>query len=167
MTVIAFIISILLPGLGQVLLSRYWKGLIVFFSIIILLDMSLVILPCLLGWQDSNQIRILLVSLALIIYLYNLWDIFNIIYWKQRSYLQEKKNALLKQGIIYYLQNDLDNAKNEFMKALKIDDGNIDTLYYLSKTEEARGKASQARKISNQLSNLDFKNKWLPPLLHI
>lgn len=165
MKTVAFVFSILLPGLGQVLLSRYRKGLIVFFSIIISLDLSLIILPCLLGWQNSKQIGILLVVLAIIIYLYNLWDIFNIIYWKQRVSLQKKKKDMLKQGIVCYLQNDLDKAEKEFIKALKIDNDSIDILYYLSKTEEALGKISQKKRIVNKISHLDFTNKWKPPLL--
>lgn len=165
MRTVAFIFSILLPGLGQVLLSRYRKGLIIFFSIIISLDLSLIILPCLSGWQNSEQIRFFLIALTIIIYLYNLWDIFNIIYWKQRFSRRKKKEDLLKQGIVYYLQNDLERAKKEFMKALKIDNDNIDILYYLSKIEEALGKIPQKRRIVNKLSHLDFTNKWEPPLV--
>ncbi|MFH0888223.1 MAG: hypothetical protein V1871_03345 [Planctomycetota bacterium] len=165
MKAIAFIFSILLPGLGQVLLSRYRKGLIIFFSIIISLDLSLIILPCLSGWKNSERIRLFLIILTIIIYLYNLWDIFNIIYWRQRFSLRKKREDLLKQGIVYYLQNDLEKAKKEFMKALKIDNDNIDVLYYLSKTEEAFGEIPQKRRIVNKLSHLDFANKWKAPLL--
>jgi tetratricopeptide (TPR) repeat protein len=165
MKIVAFVLSTLLPGLGQILLSRYRKGLIIFFSLIILLDLSLIILPCLYGWQNSKQIRIVIITLVVFIYLYSLWDIFNIVYWRERDSVQNKKRVLLKQGIVYYLQNDLDNAKKEFLEALRLDKDDIDILYYLSKTEGALGKIAHKKRLLNKLSQLDFTNKWKSPSL--
>jgi tetratricopeptide (TPR) repeat protein len=159
----AFTLSVVFPGLGQVLLGRYLKGILIFFSIIILLDLSLVILPIILLFPlglPSGTLCSMFYALCFLIYLYNLWDISNIVYLRYRKRLQEKKKTILKQSIIYYLQNDLNSAKSELRKALKLDKDDVDTLYYLSRIERASGRTSKEKAILTKLSNLDLENKW-------
>jgi len=157
----AFILSLFFPGLGQVLLSRYLKGLFIFFSVIILLDLSLVILPFMLGWQDSAQIRTTGIILVASLYLYNVWDIFNIVYYRKRKSLKARKDILLKEGIKYYLQNDLYGARKELKNALKLDSDDTDVLYYLFRIEESLGEGARKKRILNKLSLLDFDKKWV------
>ena len=161
MHVFAFILSLFFPGLGQVLLSRYLKGLLIFFSVIILVDLSFVILPFIWGWQDSAQVRTFGSILAASIYLYNLWDIFNIIYYRKRKSLRKEKDILLKAGIKCYLQNDLYGARKELKKALKLDKDDIDVLYYLFRIEEFLGETDRGKRLLNKLSLLDFDKKWV------
>ncbi|HLD36499.1 MAG TPA: hypothetical protein VJC37_07235 [Planctomycetota bacterium] len=161
MNLLAFILSLFFPGLGQVLLSRYLKGLFIFFSIIILVDLSSVILPLIWGWQDSAQARTFAGILAAVIYLYNLWDIFNIVYYRKRKSLQRKRGELLKAGIKYYLQNDLYGARKELKKALKLDKDDIDVLYYLFRIEGSLGETAREKRLLNKLSLLDFDKKWV------
>lgn len=156
-----FILSIFFPGLGQVLLSRYLKGFFIFFSVIILIDLSFVILPFMWGWQDSAQARVSVGILAASIYLYNLWNIFNIVYYRKRKSLQRVKEVLLKAGIKYYLQNDLYGARKELKKALKLDGDDIDVLYYLFRIEESLGETARGKRLLNKLSLLDFDKKWV------
>jgi hypothetical protein len=161
MHVFALILSLFFPGLGLVLLSRYLKGLLIFFSVIILVDLSFVILPFIWGWQDSAQVRTSVGILVAAIYLYNLWNIFNIVYYRKRKSLQKKKEALLKAGIKYYLQNDLYGARKELKKALKLDNDDIDILYYLFRIEGFLGEAAREKRLLNKLSLLDFDKKWV------
>ena len=114
-------------------------------------------------------------ALCLCVYLYNLWDIFNIVYYRKRKSLQEKKKILLKQGIKYYLQNDLYAARKELKKTLKLDKDDIDIIYYLSRIEKTLGEAgvdgerhkwrhgasAPEKQLLNKLSLLDFDNKWV------
>ncbi|MEK7309660.1 MAG: hypothetical protein AAB038_02440 [Planctomycetota bacterium] len=100
-------------------------------------------------------------ALCLCVYLYNLWDIFNIVYYRKRKSLQEKKKILLKQGIKYYLQNDLYAARKELKKTLKLDKDDIDVLYYLFRIEESLGETARGKRLLNKLSLLDFDNKWV------
>ncbi|MEW6026990.1 MAG: hypothetical protein AB1599_06835 [Planctomycetota bacterium] len=94
------------------------------------------------------------------IYLFNLWDIFNIVYFRKRKSLQEKKRALLKQGIEYYLKNDLYEARKELKNALKLDKDDIDIIYYLTRVEKALGEAGREKQLLNKLSLLDLDKKW-------
>ncbi|MDI6787299.1 MAG: hypothetical protein QME51_02880, partial [Planctomycetota bacterium] len=139
--------SLFLPGIGQVLLSRHARGVIIFFSIIILLDIALIILPL----YDGSAFGVYgakgatlrsefmapsaapLYALCFIVYAYNLWDIFNIVYWSNRRALKEKKKTILKRAITYYLKADIDSSRDELKKALKLDKEDINVLYYLSK----------------------------------
>lgn len=154
-----FIVSIFFPGLGQVLLSRHFKGIIMFFSYVILLDMGLLILPFILPEISPPSVTIC-IALAVLIYLYNLWDIFNIVYYRHRNSLKEKKTLLVKQGIIYYLKNDMVHAHKEFVRAYKLDKDDIDVIYYLSVIKDALGKTGQASYLLNKLYHLDFDKKW-------
>lgn len=164
MNAIALIISIFFPGLGQVLLSRYLKGLLIFFFTVILLDLSLLIIPFLFPTLHALRSEFTLKGLYLLsvcIYLYNLWDIFNIVYYRKRKSLQEKKKVLLKQGIKYYLQNDLYAAQKELKRALKLDNDDIDILYYLFRIEGFLGETAREKRLLNKLSLLDFDKKWV------
>lgn len=159
-----FILSVFFPGLGHVLLSRYIKGLSIFFSVIILLDLSFIIMPFVIT-PDPDSIGASICSAfnvaAIFIYLYNLWDIFNIVYYRKRKSLRRQKNVLLKDGIKFYLQNDLSNARNELKKALKLDNDDIDILYYLFMTGKHSGKNAGGKRLLNKLNSLDFDKKWV------
>lgn len=159
MSMFPFILSILFPGLGQVLLSRYLKGVLIFFSTIILLDLSFIIFPFILPNTHYQLNNILKIS-AVLIYLYNLGDIFNIVYYRHRAFLREKKELLIKQGLTYYLQNDIDSAHKEFIKAYKLDKDDIDTIYYLSKAKKLLGKTIQEKRLLRKLVKFDFNYKW-------
>jgi tetratricopeptide (TPR) repeat protein len=154
-----FILSIFFPGLGQVLLSRHLKGLFIFFSVIILLDFAFIILPLTLQHYPAYIQRAAGYTVV-VIYLYNLWDIFNIVYYRHRKSLREKKEALLKEGITYYLQNDFNKARAELKRALKLDNDDIDILYYLSRIESAAGDPVREKHLLNRLGLLDFDKKW-------
>jgi hypothetical protein len=154
-----FILSVFLPGLGQVLLSRYLKGLFILFSIIILLDLYLVIIPFL--FPTLHALRSTLYILSVCIYLYNFWDIFNIVYYRKRKSLQERKKFLLKQGVKYYLKNDLYAARQELKRALKLDKDDVDMIYYLGRIEKSLGDTRQEKLLLNKLSLLDFDKKWI------
>ena len=159
-----FILSIFFPGLGQVLLSRYLKGLIIFFSIIILLDLSFIIIPfVVIPATDSAGPTICFTfnMVSVFVYLYNLWDIFNIVYYRKRKSLRKKKDILLKEGIKYYLQDDLYSARKELKRALKLDKDDIDMLYYLFRTEKSLGEAVREKRLLNKLNLLDFDKKWV------
>jgi len=153
------ILSLFFPGLGQVLLSRYLKGLLIFFSVIVLLDLALLIIPFLL--PTLYALRSTLYALCLCIYLYNLWNIFNMIYYRKRKSLRKEKDILLKAGIKCYLQNDLYGARKELKKALKLDKDDIDVLYYLFRIEGFLGETARGKRLLNKLSLLDFDKKWV------
>ena len=114
-----------------------------------------------LGWQDSAQIRTTGIILVASLYLYNVWDIFNIVYYRKRKSLKARKDILLKEGIKYYLQNDLYGARKELKNALKLDSDDTDVLYYLFRIEESLGEGARKKRILNKLSLLDFDKKWV------
>jgi len=155
----AAILSIIFPGLGQVAISRYLKGIIIFFSIIISLDIALIIIPLVLP-EDYLQFKNKLLLLTAIIYIYNLWDIFNLVYFRHRKSMKERKKTYLKQSIIYYLQNDLINAQKELTKAYKLDKDDVNILYYLSKISEFSGEINRNSNLTEKTRQLDFTDKW-------
>lgn len=67
----------------------------------------------------------------------------------------------MKAGIKYYLQNDLYGARQELKKALKLDNDDLDILYYLFRIEGFLGETAREKRLLNKLSLLDFDKKWV------
>ena len=160
MNLFAFTLSLFLPGLGQVLLNRYWRGTIIFFLWLISLDLALVILPCILGATKWENISIFLLVFAAIIYLYNIYNITWIVFLRKRASLANNKKRLFKNGIYYYLNNDLDKACKSFVKLLDIDNDDIDAIFYLATAYKAGEYYSRMRRLLSRGDNLDLAKKW-------
>ncbi len=157
------IMSILLapfPGLTQIYLGRYLRGILFFFGFVILLDLGLVIIPCLLLAVPSNPASNGFYLGAGVFWCYHVGDIIRIIWWRERKDLREKKNLLFQDALALYLQDKLDAAQTAFRKILKIDRDDPDALFYLGKIYQAAGKKYQAKYLFQKSLNLDPREKW-------
>ncbi len=151
-------LSVFLPGLGQVLLNRYQRGIIIFFLSIISTDMAFVILPCLME-SGLNVIRPVLLAFCAIIYFYNLYDIIWIVLLRERTALKGRKTTLFKNGITAYLRNDFDNARLVFRKILHIDSDDADAIFYLAMAYKSIDNQRKTRQLLNTGYDLDFTRK--------
>ncbi|MBI4712576.1 MAG: hypothetical protein HY762_04655 [Planctomycetes bacterium] len=158
MKLLALLLSVFLPGLGQVWLSRYRRGIALFFSVVILLDLALVIIPF--SVPSLSAIIFILWAFAVIIYIYNLNDIIWVVFLRERRSLAEKKKPLFQEGVKFYLANNLDNAAESFRQVLKLDRDDIDVMFYLALVYKNMGKHGNGRRMFNKCSNLDLNNKW-------
>lgn len=158
MKLFALLLSIFLPGLGQVWLSRYRRGIAIFFSVVILLDLALVIIPF--SAPSLSAIIFVLWTLAVIIYIYNLKDIIWIVFLRERRSLTEKKKPIFQEGVKFYLTNNLANAAESFYQVLKLDRDDIDAMFYLALVYKNMGNYNLADRMFSQCSNLDLNEKW-------
>jgi len=157
----ALVLSIILPGLGQVLTGRHRRGVVLFFAYLVFLDLAFIILPCL--WGEMLLARILSKGLfisALIIWCYNIIDILRIIWWRERRSLREKKKALFGEVINLYLQNNLMQARTKANEILRIDRDDPDAFFYLGLMAKKETKDNLAQKYWTQSLVLDETEKW-------
>ncbi|MFH1226483.1 MAG: hypothetical protein V1701_01100 [Planctomycetota bacterium] len=156
MKLFAFILSVFLPGLGQVLLERYRRGIIIFFSYIILLDLVFVILPCLYG--ISTELKNILLFVSAGIYIYNLYNITWIIFLRELDSFLDKKKNLFKNCILLYLKNDIGNALSQTTKLFHIDPDDANSTFYLAMIYNSLNNPAKAKKLIIRCSILS--DKW-------
>jgi len=153
-------ILFIIPGLGQILTGRYLRGFILFFSFVILIDLSLVILPFVWENYQIEAVRPVFIIAAVIIWFYNIIDILRIIWWRERENLQKRKITIFQKAFTMYLQDNLIEAEKILRSLLKMDRDDVDTLFYLGVISHRQGKRGRARSYFNKLLQLDETQKW-------
>lgn len=157
MNLFAFILSLFLPGLGHVLLNRYWRGTIIFFLCLISLDLALILLPCISGHTDVSAAILIFVG---IIYFYSLYDIIRIVFLRKRTALTDRRKTLLKDAICYYLNNDSDKACKSLAKILHFDRDDVEATFYLAMNYKLLGNSNKMKGLLDRCYNLDASRKW-------
>lgn len=159
-TKVSALILSLMPGLGQILTGRYWRGMVLFFSLLIFVDLALIILPCVWGYTQIRDISLALLVSAGIVWLYNMVDILRIIWWRERRSFQEKKKPLFQEALALYLRNDLGGALKKFRQILGLDRDDSDALFYVGMVFKNQAKLKRARRYFTRCLLLDETEKW-------
>ena len=74
---------------------------------------------------------------------------------------EEKLRALcLRQGTVFFLQNDLDAAIDEFQRALVVDPFDVEAQFRLGVTLSRAGRAREARRWLRRARKYDIDEKW-------
>lgn len=157
------IISILLsplPGLTQIYLGRYFRGMIFFFSFVLLLDMGLVIIPCVLFAYPDNPVSRGFYMGAVMIWGYHVWDVMRILWWRERKVIQDKKKELFHQMLICYLQDKLTEAVMVLKEILRLDRDDSDAFFHLGVIAKVQGKKYRAKYLFQKSLSLDPAEKW-------
>ncbi|MCK4909362.1 MAG: hypothetical protein KAS70_05640 [Planctomycetes bacterium] len=161
MKTLSLILSLLpLPGLGQIIMGRYFRGTVFFLSFVILVDLAFIIFPTLWGPAEARQLSNLLILIALFIWAYNIFDIIRIVYWRERASLQERKKDLFREGLTLYLRNDLHEARKIFSRILKLDRDDPDAIFYLGVIARYLDQPRRAARLFQRCLSLDETEKW-------
>lgn len=149
-----------LPGLTQIYLGRYLRGMLFFFAFVILFDLGLVIIPCLLLAYPTNPVSRGFYIGAGMLWCYHLWDVIRILWWRERRSLQDRKRPLFHNALAWYLQDKLSEATTVFREIIKLDRDDPDALFYLGMICQASGKKYQAKYLFQKSLNVDPSEKW-------
>ncbi len=149
-----------LPGLTQIYLGRYFRGMLFFFSFILLVDLGLVIIPCVLFAYPDNPVSRGFYMGAGMVWCYHIWDVIRILWWRERKVIQDKKNKLFHQMLICYLQDKLAEAVMVLEEILRMDRDDSNAFFYLGVIAKARGKKYRAKYLFQKALSLDPVEKW-------
>jgi tetratricopeptide (TPR) repeat protein len=153
---IALILSIIQPGLGQVLMNRFLKGAVIYLSTIILACAILLINHT--PWISPDKIylgrlTIALVSIILLLWAYNLIDILKLTYHPSGQ-MEIEKQRIFREGLDYYTKGNLLMALPKFRQVVQFDPQDIDGILYLGMCCQKLGQLDKADKLFKKYMRL-------------
>ncbi len=155
---IALILSLILPGLGQVLLGQLLKGAFIYLWFVILVSASIgishgliTILPG--GLGDGILIQNIILTAIALLWLYNLVDIVRFVRGGS-GIVEKEKQRVFQEGLEHYINGNLRAAVPKFNEVIKIDSHDVDGILYLGMTYEKIGEREKADKAFQRYFNL-------------
>jgi tetratricopeptide (TPR) repeat protein len=136
------------------------RGLCIFAVIGLLFD-SIVV--GLFGPETGNSSDFLILGsagLAFLVWVYSLYDVWRRAFGRYRESLRVVKYKHYRTGLIHYLGGDFEGAAREFKSALKLDDEDVDALYYLAVTYLDNDNTRAGRRLLKRCKALDTQKKW-------
>ena len=157
---LSLLAALLIPGSGHIILGSTMRGLCIFAVIGLLFDGIVVGLfgP---GTGNSSDLLILCSgSFAFLVWAYSLYDVWRRAFGRYRESLRVVKYKHFRTGLIHYLGGDFERAAREFRSALKLDDEDVDALYYLAVTSLDNGNTRAGMRLLKRCKALDRQKKW-------
>jgi tetratricopeptide (TPR) repeat protein len=154
--IIALILSIIFPGLGQVFMQRLRKGILLYVAAIILWWLIFFHKSLIVTWFNSiqlAQINLIAIIILAFLWLYNLSDIIKLTRPSLRAFEIEKRRVF-REGLSYYVTGQFQMAIPRFIQMVKIDPRDIDGILYLGMCYEKIGKKDKADKLFGKYTAL-------------
>jgi len=157
---LAVLASLFLPGAGQLLLGRSLRGLST--AAVWGLVADGVILgfygPFVGPWADS------LVAgsgiLGILVWSYSLYDVWHRGFGRFREGVRIEIYKHFRTGLVNFLGRDYAAAAHEFRFVLKLDDEDVDGLFYLGLAAKEMGNIPRSRRLLRKCRALDSTGKW-------
>jgi tetratricopeptide (TPR) repeat protein len=159
-------VSVVLPGLGQVVAGRTLRGLALFFLFGCAADgyfysQALRILPPEVAPVAPGLVRTLSLVGGGLVWLVAFADVVRLASRNRRIRSRAAEaTAHIRKGLIAYLRHDLPAATRAFLAALRIDDRDPDALYHLGVAYAAAGQRRKARRALRRCVRFDADGKW-------
>jgi tetratricopeptide (TPR) repeat protein len=97
---------------------------------------------------------------AILLWGYGLYDVWRKTFGRLREGLRAEEAKHFRAGLVHYLGENLDEATREFLFVLRLDDEDIDALFYLAMTHQRAGRYPHARRLFRKCQALDVWGKW-------
>ena len=156
------LVSVVIPGLGHVLLDRCVQGVLIFLLYLLTLD-ALVLTAGPYGKDPTSGLSRLgkaPVGAAVLVWA---WAIGSSAYigWRRRRIAETiGEDKYIREGLTHYLRDELDRAADRFVAALEINESDVDALFHLAMTYKAMRMAKEAVKTLRDCRTLDLAKKW-------
>jgi len=157
---LAFLVALIIPGSGHIILGSTMRGLCIFAVVGLLLDGIIV---GLFGPETGISSDFLILGsggCAFLVWAYSLYDVWRRAFGRYRESLRVVKYKHFRTGLIHYLGGDLERAAREFKNAMKLDDEDVDALYYLAVTFLDNGNTRAGMRLLKRCKVLDMQKKW-------
>ena len=157
--ILTLLLSFVLPGIGQIAIGRIAVGIAFFLGVITLFN-SLVCLqynpskpPA--PWH-TGMIVGCLSFLWLGCQVHLAWWLF----LRDPSRHQAEKELAFREGLRYYLVDELPAAIRQFQRVLRFDPGDCDAFFYLGACCSQAGMYGRAKRFFRKCSDHDDNRKW-------
>jgi len=157
---LALLIALVIPGAGQIILGSTLRGLCIFAVIGLLFDGIVVGLFGPETGISSNFLILGLAGFAFLVWAYSLYDVWRRAFGRYRESLRIVKYKHYRTGLIHYLGGDFDGAIRDFKSVLKLDDEDVDALYYLAVAHLENGNTRAGMRLLKRCKSLDKQKKW-------
>ena len=153
------IATVVMPGMGHLLLRRYLKGVVLAGLFAASAD---VFLMSVFLWQTSVTSPLSLASLGTMIgaWMYAITDVIPALNALRQKDLQEHKDELLKRAQVAWLRDEFADAERLLREILHLDERDIEAWVHLGKVLKACGRGQEARKCFRSALNLDGSEPW-------
>jgi len=155
----AFLLSLLLPGLGHVYVGRPVRGLVLAIGF-----SGAVAAAVVRGIVSPEPILDSLFLVALFagaaVWLGTSWVTLRRVLMPLLSAVRLDKESLFTKGLASYLRDDLDRAERQFRRVIDIDPGDVEAHLQLAMVHKCRGETRLARRWFKRCRRLDVDGKW-------
>ena len=157
---LALLVAHIIPGGGHIILGSTMRGLCIFAVVGLHFDGVVV---GLFGPETGISSDVLILgsgSFAFLVWAYSLYDVWRRAFGRYRESLRIVKYKHFRTGLIRYLGEDFEGAIREFKSALKLDDEDVDALYYLAVAHLEDGNTRSGMRLLKRCRSLDTQKKW-------
>ena len=158
MRILSILLTIVLPGAGHLLRRKYLRGVGLLFCLGVCVD-GMFFAWIRLGETSGERYMYGFIALGAILWLYALADIIRLAR-VDREAAQQRKDEHLRQGLIHYLRDELDQAIAEFRAVLKLDSDDADARFHLAKAYRVAGQLDKASRALRRCRACDEEDKW-------
>lgn len=156
----AILFNLFLPGSGHLLLGYSLRGLVLFFLFGLLLDAAIIGLYGPAARSSGDVLAMVSGLFAILLWGYGIYDVWWRAFGRLRDSLRAEKEKHFRAGIVHYLSADHEKAVKEFRYVLRLDDEDVDALYYAAMALKAWGRHGPAKRFFKKCQARDFSSKW-------
>jgi len=155
-----FIFSIILPGLGQMLLGRVARGAMLLITFGVCVDVGLFAQFYLHALPAARRALTLgPYALAALVWLYGIVDAVRLTLPDVED-VRRRRDEHFRRGLLHFLKDELGEAEAEFGRAIQLDPDDVDARYHLALTLKAADDPKRARRAFRRCREADEHNKW-------
>jgi len=158
---IAIGVSLLFPGLGQIVLGRAINGLFLLavYGFFVLLGVFRVI-ACETPSVFDDRLFCLALGAAGTAWVCSLIETLQFGLERKALGTEADRDAHIRKGVVSYLKGEFGRAAEEYRKALALDRNDTDARFHLAMALKAQGSHRRARRTLKQCLALDPDTKW-------
>jgi len=153
------VLSALLPGIGHITKGRVAVGIAFFLSVVTLLDciayleFSTPDAPP--AWKET-----MLLGLLALVWLGCQAHLLYLLHFRDPARHHEEKELAFREGLRYYLLDELPSAIRQFERVLRIDPFDCDACFHLAVCLSRAGMYGRAIRRFKKCTELDDTRKW-------
>jgi len=157
-----FLLSLILPGTGQIACGRPVRGILLCVAFTAAAAVAATRAAFLPGSVVLDVPFLLALGLMAAAWLLAQWGmLLRLRQHSLRPCLHPARDRHFERGVIFYLRADLVAAEHEFRRALLLDPEDADAWFYLAAVLEELGEVRRAQRARAHCRAVDVQGKWL------